>query len=259
MKSPYQVIELTYELALKKCSYSLPRVLTLSALAGAYLAMGATLSIAVAYGFGSACEGNPILSKMLLGLSFPLGLALIMIVGAELFTGNTATLIPSLMQGRVSLSSVLRNVSLVWIGNFIGVMIFTYPLVHLTGVLADDPWRMGLEKLAIAKCSNPFFVTVLKAVAANWFVCLSIWMCYASTTISGKAIAIWAPISAFVMLGFEHSIANMFFIPMAMFNGADITIADLFVKSLIPATIGNIIGGALFVGFIYGALFGSKR
>ncbi|MFR9651334.1 MAG: formate/nitrite transporter family protein [Rikenellaceae bacterium] len=258
MKSPNQVVELTYELAYKKANYSLARVLTLSALAGVYLAMGATLSILVGYGFPAASFGNPVLPKLLVGLAFPLGLALIMIVGAELFTGNAATLVPSLMQGRVTLRSMARNLTLVWIGNFIGIMIFTYPFVHLTGILSDDPWRAGLEQLAIAKCSNGFFITVIKGIAANWFVCLSVWMCYASESITERAVAIWVPISAFVIMGFEHSIANMFFIPMAMFNGADISMCDLFVKSLIPATIGNIIGGALFVGFIYGRLFGKR-
>ena len=188
MKNPYQVIELTYELAHKKSNYTLPRILTLSALAGAYLGMGATLSLLMAYGFNGAAEFNPVIPKLMMGLSFPLGLALIMIVGAELFTGNTATLIPSLLLKRVTPAQVVRNLTLVWIGNFIGTLFFGYLFVHLTGLLGYDPWREGLEGLAIAKCSNSFLVTMLKGIVKK-LVCVSvIWMFYAGESLADKLI-----------------------------------------------------------------------
>ncbi len=258
MNTPQQVIELTYKMAEKKCGYSTLKTLTMSAMAGAYLSMGATLSLLAAYGFPAASEGNPMLSKLLMGFTFPLGLALIMILGADLFTGNTATIVPAMIQKRVSPLSYGRNITLVWIGNFIGALFFTYFFVYLTGILSSAPWSDGVESLAISKCSNPFYKTFLKGIAANWFVCLAVWMSITSETLTGKVIGVWLPVTAFVAMGFEHSIANMHFIPLAMMNGADITIYDLFIKNLIPATLGNLAGGALFVGALYGVINRSK-
>ncbi len=253
MKSPQQVVELTYDMAAKKCSYSTLKTLTMGAMAGVYLSMGATLSVLVAYGFNEAAVGNPSLPRLLLGLSFPLGLVLIMILGADLYTGNTATIVPAMLQGRVSPKAYTRNLALVWSGNFIGSLFFAYLFVHLTGVLAGEPWCEGLESLAVSKCSNPMYKTFLKGIAANWFVCLAVWLSLTSNSLVGKVVGVWLPVSAFVMLGFEHSIANMFFIPMAMLNGADISVLELF-RNLIPATVGNLVGGALFVGGFYGVL-----
>ncbi len=258
MNTPQQVIEKTYEMAAKKCSYSLSKTLTMSAMAGAYLSMGAALSILAGFGFPDAAAGNPALSKILMGLAFPLGLALIMVLGADLFTGNTATIVPAMLQRRISVGSYARNITLVWIGNFIGSLIFAYFFVHLTGVLSGECWREGLESVAMGKCSNPMYKTFLKGIGANWFVCLAVWMSITSNTLVGKVVGVWLPVSAFVALGYEHSIANMFFIPTAMMQGADISIVTLF-KNLIPATLGNIVGGALFVGGLYGALMGHKE
>ena len=253
MKTPQQVVELTYEMAQKKCNYSTLKTLTMGAMAGAYLSMGALLSVFVAFGFTDAAVGNPSLPKLLMGLSFPLGLALIMILGADLFTGNTATIVPAILQRRISPLAYARNISLVWIGNFVGSLFFAYFFVHLTGVLSGEPWSAGVESLAVAKCSNPMYKIFLKGIAANWFVCLAVWMSLTSESLAGKVVGVWLPVSAFVTLGFEHSIANMFFIPMAMFNGADISVAQLF-HNLIPATLGNLTGGAIFVGGLYGVL-----
>ncbi len=258
MKNPNEVVEFTYSIAKKKCSYPLPKVLILSILAGAYLSMGATLSIMSGFGFEAISEGNYALNKIFMAATFPLGLILIIIMGADLFTGNTASLIPAAMTRRVSVKAVLRNWGLVWVGNFAGTLLFAYLFVHLTGVLDSEPMREGLESVAMAKCSNTFGVTFLKGVAANWFVCLAVWMAYSSDTIMGRIATLWLPIFAFVSLGYEHSIANMFFIPMAMFQGADISVSELFTSNLIPATLGNILGGALFVGCVHGYLFGNK-
>ncbi len=253
MKTPKQVIELTCDMAAKKCGYSTSKTILSGAMAGAYLSMGGTLAILAAYGFCDAAAGNPSLPKLLLGLAFPLGLALIMIVGADLFTGNTATIVPAMLQGKIKPAAYFRNISLVWIGNFIGSLIFAYFFVYLSGILTVQPWSDGLESLAVAKCSNPIYKTFLKGIAANWFVCLAVWMTLTADSLPGKVFGVWLPVSAFVALGYEHSIANMFFIPMAMLNGADITFVDLF-RNLIPATLGNLVGGAVFVGGLYGSL-----
>ncbi len=251
MKTQPEIVEQTYVNAQYKCNSKLSKQLLNSFLAGAYLSMGCALAVVVGFGFPELSAANPGLSKLLFGLAFPIGLAMIMLLGAELFTGNTATLIPALIDRRVTWAQVLRNWLVVWCGNFIGALFFAYVLVYLTGIIGKEPWLSGLNNYAEAKVSYPFIKTMLKGVAANWFVCLAVWMSLGTGNIRGKVVAIWIPISAFVILGYEHSIANMFFLPMAMFNGAEISTADLFIKNLIPVTIGNIIGGALFVGTLF--------
>ncbi len=220
-------------------------------MAGAYIAMGGLISLLMGYGFPGIAEHNPGIIKLFMGAAFPIGLMLVVIAGGELFTGNCAYFIPSVMNGEQKACKMSRNWGLVWIGNFIGALFFAYFLVYLTHSINGESWLNGINKIATAKTSNPFYVTVLKGIGANWLVCLAMWLGMSSKTTAGKIIGIWWPVMVFVAIGYEHSIANMFFIPLAMFEGADISIVDLFVKNLIPATIGNIIGGALFVGLGY--------
>ena len=108
------------------------------------------------------------------------------------------------------------------------------------------------------KTSNSFFVTLLKGIGANWLVCLAMWLGMSAKTTTGKILGIWWPVMTFVTIGYEHSIANMFFIPAAMMEGAQISISELFFKNLIPSTIGNIIGGAFFVGTLYWYVYDKK-
>ncbi|MGL5273098.1 MAG: formate/nitrite transporter family protein, partial [Phocaeicola sp.] len=187
----------------------------------------------------------------LMGATFPLGLMLVVLAGGELFTGNCAYFIPSVMNKEQAWKCAFRNWTLVWIGNFIGVLFFAYFLVSIPGLLQNDPWHTGIQKIAVAKISNPFLVTFLKGVGANWLVCLAMWLGMSAKETTGKIIGIWWAVMAFVTLGYEHCIANMFFIPMAMLEGADISVFDMFVKNLIPATLGNIVGGSFFVGGLY--------
>ena len=252
MLYPQEIVEYAAKSSLIKGKLSLKKVSILSFLAGAYIAMGALLSILFGYGFPGIAAENPGIIKMLMGAAFPIGLLLVVIAGAELFTGNTAYFIPSVMNKEQKCYRMLKNWTLVWLGNFAGALFFAYFLVHLTHSLSNEAWLDGLASLAKTKTSNPFYVTVLKGIGANWLVCLAMWLGMASKTITGKILGIWWPVMTFVAIGYEHSIANMFFLPLAMMeNLIDLSITDLLIKNLIPATIGNIIGGAFFVGMAY--------
>ena len=112
--------------------------------------------------------------------------------------------------------------------------------------------------MAITKVSQPFWIILIKGIGANWLVCLAVWAGLAAKSAASKLMALWFPITTFIVLGFEHSIANMFFIPLAMFQGTDISVGQLFVDNLIPATLGNIIGGFVFVGCSYGYIYKKK-
>ncbi len=231
------------------------RLTVLSALAGAYIALGGILSFIVGFGFPEVTAGNPAMQKILSGCVFPIGLILVVVLGAELFTGNNAVLIPALWQRRVTWLDVIGNWTLVYIGNFIGAFLVTYLLVYLCGLTAVEPYHSSIIKVAEAKVSMDWHVVFLKGIGANWCVCLGVWLAMSGHNLVEKMAGSWLPVMAFVALGFEHSIANMFFIPLGMMEGADVGVMESIISSFIPATLGNIVGGALFVGATHAYLY----
>lgn len=262
VKSPQEVIESAIEIGQKKVSISnksFGKLSILSILAGAYIAFGGTLSLIVGYGFPEATAGNPSLQRILSGFMFPIGLILVVILGAELFTGNNALLIPAYMQRKYKMWDVLKNWGLVYLGNFIGAVAFTYLFVHECGLTSNSPYLDATIKIAENKVYTMSWLTVfLKGIGANWCVCLAVWLALSSKSFVGKMIGCWLPVMAFVALGYEHSIANMFYIPAGVFEGAQISLYDAIINSFIPATIGNIVGGAVFVGMAYAYINNKK-
>ncbi len=257
--TPPEIVKEANKLAEAKDKYSTSKILTLSFMAGAYIAFGGMLSILLGSGVPGIAASNPGIAKILFGAAFPVGLMIVVLAGGELFTGNNAYFMPNVLNGKQSWMAPLRNWSLVYFGNFIGCIFVAYFLTHLTGIFTLDPWHSGVHGIALGKVSNPFYKTLLKGIGANWLVCLALWLGMSAKYTSGKILGIWWPVMTFVALGFEHSIANMFFIPLAMFEGADITWSTFIVKNLIPATIGNIIGGAFFVGTLYWYAYDRKH
>ncbi|MDE6575526.1 MAG: formate/nitrite transporter family protein [Muribaculaceae bacterium] len=219
-----------------------------SALAGAYIALGGVLSIIIGFGFPEFSAANPGLQRLLSGMVFPIGLMLVVVLGADLFTGNNALLIPPMFRGQVRPGEVLLNWLLVWIGNFAGALLVAYFLVYLTGICSSGPYPAAIEGIAAAKTSASPWVVFLKGIGANWCVCLAVWLALGGKRLGEKLLACEIPVFAFVALGFEHCVANMFFIPLAMMQGFEISVSDLMLVNLLPATVGNILGGALFVG-----------
>lgn len=259
MNNPKEVVSLVSILALNKAKYKIRKTLILAFLAGAYVAFGGLLALIVGGGSPGIAAENPGITKFLFGAAFPLGLILVVLVGAELFTGNNAYFIPNILNKKQGIGVVLKNWGLVYVGNFIGALFVAYFITHLTHIVSASPYLESVQQVAITKTSNSFLVTFLKGVGANWLVCLAVWQGMAAKETIGKIFAIWLPVMAFVTMGFEHSIANMFFIPLAIFEGVDITWTTFLVKNLIPATIGNIVGGGVFVGMFYGYLFGNDK
>lgn len=259
MNTPKEVISIVNKLALNKGDYKISKTLILAFLAGAYIAFGGLLALIVGGGTPAIAASNPGITKFLFGATFPIGLILVVVVGAELFTGNNAYFIPNLISKKQGIQALLKNWGLVYVGNFVGAVFVAYVITHLTHIVSGFPFQDAVHKVAIGKTSHTFLVTFLKGIGANWLVCLAVWQGMAAKDTTGKMLAIWLPVMAFVTMGFEHSIANMYFIPLAIFEGADITWTTFIVKNLIPATLGNIVGGVLFVGLPYGYLFGKTK
>lgn len=257
--SPAEVVAKVGEAAVGKANTSVTKTFLLAFLAGAYIAIGGLLAVVISGGATGLGMSNPGIQKFLLGAAFPLGLMLCAIAGADLFTGNTAYFIPPVMAGQLKWTDMLRNWIIVYVGNFIGSLFVAYFMAYLTDVFALAPWTDAIHHIAEKKVAAPFYKVFLKGVGANWLVALAMWLAYAAKDVPGKMLGIWIPVMAFVTIGYEHSIANMFFIPTAIFYGAPVTWGQFFVNNLIPATLGNIAGGALLVGLIYGYVYPLKK
>lgn len=254
IKTPSEILSASMKGACGKIDTTIkhPGRLFLAAVAaGAFIAIGGILSLTVGFGFPEVTATNPGMAKLMAGMVFPIGLILVVLLGAELFTGNNAMLIPAYMERKYGFGAVLTNWGIVYVGNFIGAVLFTWLLVYLVGMTASDPWHSAIIGIGIAKTSMPWGVVLLKGIGANWFVCLGVWLALAGHNLLEKAFGCWLPVMAFVVLGYEHCIANMFYLPLAIMEGAPIGVVESLWKNLLPATIGNIIGGAVFVGCLH--------
>lgn len=237
----------------KKAQNSFSNIFKLGIVAGCHIAFGAFLAISV----GGACPGiaaeNPGLQKIIMGaFGLPFGLIMTLVTGAELFTGNTALVGAALMEGKIKKEDLVKNWVASYLGNFVGSLLLAY-LVFKGKTLGSLP---GAVNLATAKCSTPFEVAFIRGILCNWLVCMAVYMASGCKSMIGKMTAVWFPISAFVALGLDHSVANMFIIPLGILRGAEITIGQMFMKNLIPVTLGNILGGFFFVMAPYGTTLG---
>jgi formate transporter len=270
-------------IGVRKAEAPFLKMFALAVLAGAFIAMGAIFATTVFSGGMSIKDADGALAfttglpygviRLLGGLAFCLGLVLVVVGGAELFTGNNLIVI-AWASRKVSTYGLLRNWVIVYIGNFIG-SIGTAMLVFFSQEWMFGSTAIGVTALNIAKAKVElgFIQAIALGILCNALVCLAVWMTYSARSTIDKIAAIIFPITAFVAAGFEHSVANMYFIPIALFiknyagaafwtaagktpaDYASITWSSFFINNLIPVTIGNIIGGALLVAAIYWLIF----
>lgn len=259
IRTPRQITESTLDVARAKVALPTSRLAVQAIMAGAFVALGGIFSVLAGCGFPEVTATNPSLQRLLSGITFPIGLILVVVLGAELFTGNNATLMPGLMKGEHGWKAVTRNWLVVYFGNFIGALLFAWGLVYCADLTAADPYHSAVIRTATVKTSLPWLTVLLRGIGANWCVCLAIWLAMSAKSSGAKMFGCWFPVMAFVALGYEHSIANMFFIPCGILEGADISTIDMAWRNLIPATLGNIVGGALFVGCVHTYLYLNKQ
>ena len=252
--SPREIAERVEEAGVAKTRLPIGSLIMLGMLAGAFIALGSLYYVVVA----SDPELGWAARRVLGGVVFSLGLLLVVVAGAELFTGNNL-LAMAWADGKVSTADVLFNWFVVCTANFAGALSVA-SLVFLSGHLETNGGAIGRTYLAIAaaKTSLPFWSAFFSGVMCNVLVCLAIWMTLAGSSVVDKAIAIVFPISAFVAAGFEHSVANMYFIPLAVMiqasAGQPVEIAGLF-RNLVPVIAGNIVGGSVFVALVYYVIY----
>eukprot|EP00882_Tetradesmus_deserticola_P012507 GHRQ01013258.1.p1 GENE.GHRQ01013258.1~~GHRQ01013258.1.p1 ORF type:complete len:321 (+),score=89.51 GHRQ01013258.1:640-1602(+) len=199
-------------------------------------------------------KAEPGMFNLLFGAyGFPVGLSMCVINGASLFTSNIAYMAAGCIQRKASVTQGLYIIVLSYFTNLAGSLLLAEFMV--AGHVFHQREAFTIE-LALKKTSASFGATLTKGILCNWLVCMAVWQGNAAQDVTGKLLGIWFPISAFVTMGFEHSVANMFVIPLAIRLGAPLSVSTFIVKNLIPATLGNLIGGAVFVASMYGLAYG---
>jgi formate transporter FocA len=254
------------QIGVKKAHLNPVSMLVLAILAGAFISLGAVFSTTVVAGVGEMPYG---VMRLLAGLVFSLGLILVIVGGAELFTGNNL-IVMAWASGKVSTTLLLKNWLIVYVGNFVGAL-GTAGLMYLSGQFTFGKGAVGAAALATAntKAGLDFIPALVLGILCNALVCLAVWLTFSARTTTDRILAIIPPITAFVAAGFEHSIANMYFIPIGLFvkagapesfwsaigkTAADfpaLTWSGFLLNNLLPVTLGNIIGGAVLVGAVY--------
>ena len=269
---PAEMAHRMEEVGVQKTELDTWAMFALAILAGAFIGTGAVFSTVVSTGLAEAGMGYGVV-KLLTGLAFCLGLVAVVVAGAELFTGNNL-IIMAFASSKVSRVAVLRNWGIVYLGNFVGSIV-TAGIVFLARQYTSSEGAVGANALTIAnsKCGLDFIEALARGILCNALVCMAVWLCSSARSTTDKILAIIFPISAFVAAGFEHSIANMYFVPMGLFikSGAasgfweaigrtaadfgNLTWGAFLVKNLLPVTIGNVLGGAGGVGLVYWSIY----
>lgn len=246
--SPARIAQLVDEVAVRKVQLGFLQVFALAVLAGAFIGFGAAFYTATMT--GSELGLGP--TRLLGGLAFSLGLVLVIVGGAELFTGNSLIVLAR-ADRRITTSQLLRNWSIVYLGNLVGGLGTAF-LVHFSGVLASGEMARTAIGIAEAKMALPADEAFFRGILCNVLVCLAVWMCLAAHSVSGKVAVIVFPITAFVALGFEHSVANMYMIPIGMLEAGEFDLLGL-VRNLFFVTAGNVVGGGLLVALVYWLIY----
>jgi formate/nitrite transporter len=252
------------EIGVAKIAMAPTRLLALAVLAGAFIALGGAFATTAAAGADPAPWG---IVRVVVGIAFSLGLILVLVGGAELFTGNNL-IVMAWASGRVGIGALLRSWAIVFAGNALGA-IATAAVICVAGVhrYGGGAWGVAAISTASSKLELGFGQAIALGLLCNALVCLAIWLAFSARTTSDRILAIVPPVSAFVAIGFEHSIANLYFVPLAIFvagfdpafiaargvaaQAGSLTWSGFVLHNLVPVTLGNVLGGSLLVGAVY--------
>jgi formate/nitrite transporter len=256
-KDPRAITVASAQTGATKAALSPAKATVAGFLGGAYIAFGGLVAISVSSGLKPETWGT--LPTLFTGATFALGLVLVVIAGSELLTGNMALVPLAVFRGQASWRALTANFTWVLIGNLIGSLFVAYFLAIKSGVLTAELPLQRLSAIAEAKAKTETdWQIFLRAMGCNWLVCLAVWMALAADDIGGKVLAIFFPIMAFVAIGFDHVVANMFFLPAAIFAHVPGIGWDDAINNWIFAFLGNLLGAAIFVSGIYFYLYGRE-
>ncbi len=259
--TPKEIVEKVETIGVAKAHLPTLQTIMLGLVAGGFISLGALYYTVII----SDTQLSFGIARMAGGIAFSLGLVLVVVAGAELFTGNNL-LVMAWADGRISCTELLRNWVLVYCANAAGAIGLAL-VVYLSNHAAMNHGAVGIAylKIAAAKTAMPFGEAFFKGLLCNLLVCLAVWIALAGRTVTDKIVAIILPVSAFVAAGFEHSVANMYFIPLGILlradgvsaTGVDTTTLDWggFAANLLPVTLGNMVGGSVLVALVYYTIY----
>lgn len=243
-KEPKQTLQAVYSAGRYKAGLTLDVLAIQTVMAGIYIAAAGQLLLSV---------GGGLLGAAL----FPTGLIAVVLTSAELFTGDSLIFVASVAGGQVKLRSLLRNWIMAWLGNLVGSLAWAVVMGYLSTALEDIDGAVDFAiRVAEKKAHETNQAIFIRGIGANFLVCVAVWQATTAEEVAGKVLALWFPVTAFILMGFDHVVANMYLIPMGMMLGADVSVGRL-VVALLLATAGNVVGGGIFVGAVYWYVFDS--
>jgi len=251
---PNEILDATIAAGVTKASGSLMKLCLLGFMAGMFIALGGAGANMASYYFALTPETAGI-AKFVSGLIFPAGLCMVVLAGAELFTGNNL-MFAAVLDKKITIGAMLRNWVIVYLSNFVGSMFVVFIVVY-GGQLTTGGGLLEQVTISIAagKANIEFWPALLKGILCNVLVCVAVWMGTGADSTVGKIFAMFFPIWLFVTGGYEHCVANMYFVPAGILADggatAGLTWANFWINNMIPVTIGNILGGSIFTGAIY--------
>ena len=250
-RTPSEIAATSVNAGVAKSRAGTVTLIVLGFLAGSFIAMAAVASHTVSYALGA--WAGPSAAKLISGLVFSVGIVMVIIGGGELFTGNSL-MVMALLDRRIRVGALIRNWVIVYFSNMAGA-IFVAWLYHETGLwqTVDGASAQALVMTAMRKSSLEFWPAFFRGVLCNWLVCMGVWMSYSADDVSGRIVPLAMAVSAFIMCGAEHSVANMFYIPIG-FLVSSAPASECFAslaRNLLPVTLGNVVGGGLLVGAMY--------
>lgn len=260
MHSPLEIAQNYVEVCIHKVRLSALKMLVLGMFAGIFISMAGVAATTI-----SVTVENPAVARILSAAIFPAGLAMVLIAGSELFTGNNLIII-ALLEKKVTLREMLKNWFFVYIGNLLGTLLVSILVVYgHTPSLYQNALAESMVSIAQAKASLHFSDAFIRGILCNTLVCLAVWMSFAAKNVVGKMMISYFPIFIFVLCGFEHCVADMYYLFTGMLAASEYQIAaeglnlfTAFIGNLLPVTLGNIVGGCGIIGFGYWAMYLSR-
>lgn len=244
--SPKEILNIWINNGKNKAALPAYKMILLGILAGMFIGFGCHVFVL------ATASDTSVISKLTGAALFPVGLMMVIFCGAELFTGNNLMTL-ALMKKEITVQGMLKNWGLVYLGNLTGSVLLAF-LLAKSGLYTGDAMNRAIA-VASSKASMPFMEAVIRGILCNILVVLACWFQAGAKEMAGKIFAVWFPIMMFVFAGFEHSVANMTYIPLGMFLQADVTLSGFLLGNLLPVTIGNLIGGALFIPVFYTLIY----
>lgn len=247
MLNPGEILQQSIKMGSQKIEKPLLAKLILGFIGGAMISLGYLAYIRVS---ASISVELPSIASLVGASVFPIGLIVILLAGGELITGNMMAVSSAFFAKKVTLTELIKNWLVITLANIVGAIFVAYFFGHFVGLTHTGAFQAQVISVAQHKVESSFLQAFVSGIGCNWFVGLALWLCYGAKDSAGKILGIWFPVMVFVAIGFQHSVANAFVIPAAIFEGGS-TWMD-FIQNFIPVYLGNIVGGAVFVsGFYY--------